>query len=181
MFSAQTPMRLHGCNGKTAKDEDGNRKRVVLLTFMLQPFTPDMAKDLGVKGRLFNINTGAPLDDIQSVQLKFNVPLQKMSLSPARDVEPVVIINEVDIIPILKVSADREGPVYTAYFSAEFDFPSANDLLWLFHKVTEQVSATFEPAQGDMLADAAEQKPRLRRGRQAQPELEEETAAADAE
>lgn len=179
MFSAQTPMRLHGCNGKTKKDNEGNRKRVVLLTFMLQPFTPEMAAALNVKGRLFNVNTGQPLEDIQSISLKIAVPLQQMSLSPARDVAAEVVVAETEVIGLLKVSADREGPIYTAYFSVEFDYPSANDLLWLFHKVTEQIVATFEPVQGDMLSDGTQPAKLTRkssRRKQDQPELAEEAA-----
>jgi len=179
MFSPETPMRLHGCNGKTRKDDDGNRIRVVQLTFMLQPFTPEMANDFGVKGRLFNINSGEPLPDIQSIKLKIAKPLQKMSLAPAKDVAAPVVVNEVDVQPFLSVTADREGPVFTAYFSVEFDYPTANDLLWLFQKVTEQLFATFEPAQGDMLTGeeaAAAQGPKLRKKKKGeQPALEEET------
>lgn len=178
MFTAQTPMRLHGCNGKTAKDSDGNRKRVVLLTWMLQPFTPEMAADLNVKSHLFRAD-GSPKPEIQSAALNIKVPLQHMALSSAPDVAPSVEVDAVDVSTTLKVSADREGPIYTAYFSCEFDYPQADHLLWLFHQVTEQLFATFTPAQGDMLAREGSTSTKLRKSKKDQPALEEEDGNGD--
>jgi hypothetical protein len=148
MFRPKTPLRLHGCNGKTRKDSDGQRRRVVVLTFQAQPFTDAMANDLNVKGRLFSINDGTPLSDVASIALRISVPGQKMSLFEAPDDEmpPSVVVDVVQVSPILNVRADKEGPVYSGLFSAEFPYPEAKHLLWLFHRVTEQVFATFEPA-----------------------------------
>lgn len=148
MFGPKTPLRLHGCNGKTRKDSDGQRRRVVVLTFQAQPFTDVMANDLNVKGRLFSIGDGSPLPDVASMALKIAVPGQKMTLfeAPDADMPASVTVDQVDVSPILTVRADKEGPVYSALFSAEFPYPEAKHLLWLFHRVTEQVFATFEPS-----------------------------------
>ena len=146
MFSPFTPMRLTGCNGKTKKAEDGGKARVVVLTFMLQPFTPEMANDLNVKARLFSLSSGEPLQDIQDIGLKIAVPQQKMSLFEAPDVARAsVVVDSVDVSPIIRVRADKEGPIYAATFNVSFDYPTAKELLWLFHRVTDQAFATFEP------------------------------------
>ncbi len=147
MFGPKTPLRLQGCNGKTRKDVDGTRRRVVVLTFQAQPFTETMANDLNVKGRLFSIGDGQPLPDVASIALKIAIPRQRMSLFEAPDDEmpASVSVEDIEIAPILNVRADKEGPVYSALVSVEFPYPEAKQLLWLFHRVTEQVFATFEP------------------------------------
>lgn len=155
MFAPLTPMRLHGCNGKTKKDADGNAIRVVVLTFQLQPFTDAMANDLNVKARLFNINDGTPLSDVLSTKLAINVPVQRMSLYEAPDIEkPSVVLESVDISPVINVRADKEGPVYSAMFTAMFEYPTGKDLLWLFHRVTMQTFVTMESTGQMSLTDA---------------------------
>ena len=155
MFRARTPLRLVGCNGKTVKDDDGNRHRAVVLTFQAQPFTDEMANDLNVKGRLFSIGDGQPLPDVAAVKLKIAVPQQRMSLFEAPDAElNASVIVDVDVAPFLNVRADKEGPVYSGLVSVQFAYPEPKQLLWLFHKVTEQVFATFESTGQQSLVDA---------------------------
>jgi hypothetical protein len=156
MFSPLTPMRLHGCNGKTKKDAEGGSLRVVVLTFQLQPFTSEMANDLNVKGRLFSLSDGMPLPDILSTALKVAIPQQKVALYEAPDMpKPSVELAEVDVSPIITVRADKEGPVYSALFSASFAYPSAADLLWLFHRVTMQTFVTMTPTGQQSILDGA--------------------------
>jgi hypothetical protein len=157
MFAAKTPMRLTSCSGKQKKNAEGDRVRLVVLTFQLQPFTSEMANDLNVKGRLFSLSDGNPLLDVMDAGLKIAVPRQRMTLYAAPDDEMPASIElaDVDIDPIIRVRLDREGPVYSGTFKVSFEYPSANNLLWLFHCVTEQVFATFEGAQASLL-DAPE-------------------------
>lgn len=146
MFGPLTPMRLHGCAGKTKKDAEGNRLRVVELAFLLQPFSPEMANDLNVKGRLFSVTDGQPLPDIVSTALRVIMPRQKVAIFEAPDMPAASVeLPDVDIAPIISVRADREGPVYAALFKVQFTYPSAKDLLWLFQRVTDQVFVTLEP------------------------------------
>lgn len=160
MFAPLTPMRLQGCNGKTKKDAEGNRLRVVVLTFMLQPFTSDMANDLNVKGRLFSIGDGTPLGDIVSTALKVAVPTQRVSLFEAPDMPKASVeLAEVDVSPVINVRADKEGPVYAATFNVSFAYPSAKDLLWLFQRVTDQAFVTMESTGQQSLIDTADDKP----------------------
>ena len=157
MFAALTPMRLHGCNGKTKKDADGNAIRVVVLTFQLQPFTDAMANDLNVKARLFNISDGLPLPDVLSTKLAIDVPVQKVSLFEAPDMDKAsVVLESVDISDVITVRADKEGPVYSAMFTAMFEYPTAKDLLWLFHRVTMQTFVTMESTGQQSLIDGDE-------------------------
>jgi hypothetical protein len=149
MFKPRTPLRLTGCNGKTVKDADGTPSRAVVLTFMAQPFTPEMAEDLNVKGRLFNVSSGEPIPEIATCKLKIALPPQRMRLyvAPDEELKPSVEVEAVAVSPTIDVRADKEGPVYAGTFSVVFPFPIPSDLLWLFHRVTEQVFATFEAEQ----------------------------------
>lgn len=158
MFKPRTPMRLHGCNGKTKKDSDGNAIRVVVLTFMLQPFTDEMANDLNVKARLFSLGDGQPLKDVLSTKLAIAVPQQRMELfeAPDDEMKPSVVLDEVDISPVINVRADKEGPVYAAMFTATFAYPTGKDLLWLFHRVTMQTFVTMESTGQQSLIDGEE-------------------------
>lgn len=154
MFGPLTPLRLQGCAGKTKKDAEGNRLRVVVLTFQAQPFTSEMANDLNVKGRLFSLGDGQPLPDLVSVALKIAIPQQKVSLFEAPDMpKPSVVIDDADVSPIINVRADKEGPVYCATFNVSFVYPTAKDLLWLFQRVTDQVFVTLEPTGQQSLID----------------------------
>jgi hypothetical protein len=150
VFAARTALRLTGCNGKTVKDANGAAQRAVVLTFMAQPFTAEMANDLNVKARLFNISTGEPIPEMAAAKLKISLAPQRMRLYMAPDEEmPVSVeVEAVTVSPTIDVRADREGPVYAGTFSVVFPYPVAKDLLWLFHQVTAQVFATFEAEQG---------------------------------
>jgi hypothetical protein len=161
MFAPLTPMRLQGCNGKTKKDAEGNRLRVVVLTFMLQPFTAEMANDLNVKARLFGVTDGLPLNDIVSTALKVAVPQQRVELYEAPDMPKAsVILPDVDVSPVINVRADKEGPVYAATFNVSFAYPSAKDLLWLFQRVTDQAFVTMtSTGQQSLIGEIEEPEP----------------------
>lgn len=161
MFSPHTPMRLIGCNGKQIR-EGNERRRALVLTFQLQPFSPDMAADLNVRNRLFSVNTGEPLPDVLGTKLAITVAPQRVEIRLAPDQgRPSVELIAVSVQPVLNVRKDKEGPVYSATLSLLCDYPSGDNLLLLMQKVTEQFFVTMTPEQGDMLARMGREAPRL--------------------
>jgi len=151
MFDVNTPMRLVGCAGKQVKD-GGDKRRVLVLSFQLQPFTAEMAASLNIKSRLFSARTGEALPEVLSTKLAIDAPMQTVSIRTAPDTPRAsVTIPEVEVAPAITVRKDREGPVYSATLVILADYPSGNDLLFLMQRVTEQFFVTFEAVQGNML------------------------------
>lgn len=152
MFNANTPMRLTGCAGKQVKDGK-ERRRVLVLSFQLQPFTPEMAEDLHIKSRLFSSRSGEPLPDVLTTTLAISNPLQRVQIRSAPDVpQATVTLQDAEIAPKITVRKDKEGPVYSATLVVVADYPSGDNLLYLMQRVTEQFFVTLESEQGDMLA-----------------------------
>lgn len=153
MFAEKTPMRLTGCNGKTTKNADGERQRIVVLTFQLQPFTAEMAGDLNVKARLFAVGDGNPLPDVASAALRIDAAPQRLRIFEVPDIEkPSAESIGVRVAPLVRVRSDKEGPVYSATVSLELAYPTADELLWLFHRVTDQVFVTLEAEQSQLFS-----------------------------
>lgn len=161
MFGEHTPMRLLGCNGKAIREKD-ERRRVLVLSFQLQPFTPEMADDLNVKGRLFSSLDGEPLKDVISATLAIAAPPQRVDIRLAPDQpRPSVELYAAQLQPKLTIRKDREGPVYSATIYIVSDYPSGDNLLLLMQRVTEQFFVTLAPEQGDMLTAPASSQPSL--------------------
>lgn len=155
MFGANTPMRLVGCNGKQVREKD-ERRRVLVLSWQLQPFTPEMATDLNIKGRLFSLSDGEPLKDVISSTLAIAAPPQRVEIKMAPDQpRPSVELYAAQLQPKITIRKDREGPVYSATIYIVSDYPSGDNLLLLMQRVTEQFFITLTPEQGDMLSGGA--------------------------
>lgn len=151
MFSDHTPMRLVGCNGKQLR-EGSERRRALVLSFQLQPFTAEMAADLHIKTRLFSTRDGEPLNDVISTTLAISAPPQRVEIRLAPDQgNPSVELPAAMISPTLIVRKDKEGPVYSATLNIISDYPSGDNLLLLMQRVTEQFFITLHSEQGDML------------------------------
>lgn len=163
MFAPQTPMRLIGCNGKQLKEAKSERRRALVLSFQLQPFTPDHANDLNIKSRLFSTSDGEPLKDVISTTLAISAPPQhvRIFLATGNDAPISVELYAALVQPKLTVRKDREGPIFSATLHIVSDYPSGDNLLLLMQRVTEQFFVTLETEQGDMLGDASDQQPNL--------------------
>lgn len=161
MFSPHTPMRLIGCNGKQIRERK-DRRRALVLTFQLQPFSPAMAEDLNVRGRLFSVTSGEPLSDVLGTKLAIAVAPQRVEIRMAPD-QPAASVDLPAVIvqPVLNVRKDKEGPVYSATLSMLCDYPAGDHLLLLMQRVTEQFFVTLTAEQGDMLANMGREAPRL--------------------
>lgn len=165
MFAQHTPMRLVGCNGKSIREKKGERRRVLVLSFQLQPFTVPMAEDLNIKGRLFSSIDGEPLKDIISSTLSIAAPPQRVEIRLAPDQgRPSVELFAALLQPKITIRKDREGPVYSATIYIVSDYPSGDNLLLLMQRVTEQFFVTLGTEQNNMLDDASDQQPNLVEG-----------------
>lgn len=155
MFGMQTAMRLSDVTFKTER-VDGETHKVVGLTLFIQPFTPDLANALNVKGRLFSLKDGEPLANMLGCDLAIDESLQRMTIRLAPDQSDASAeIPNVSIERKLSVRRDKEGPVYNATVRATFDYPSANDLLFLASRVNETDFFEFAAEQGDLLPNEA--------------------------
>jgi hypothetical protein len=155
MFSANnTAMRLEKFGLGTKKKNGGEIEKVLKIGFGIQPFTIEMADDLGVKSRLFAPNTGKPHDNVLGETLALGLRMQRISISLAEDQsQPSVVLTE-GIVGALTVRKDKEGPVYAASFQVSTTLPEARDLLFLAERYTDQVFVTFEAQEGSLLDSA---------------------------
>lgn len=182
MFAAKTPLYLRDVTFKT-KDVDGENKKVVVLTFMCQPFKPEMAAELDIKSRLFNASTGEPDPVMKSAECAISLPTQRVTFHAAPDSPNKRLeIEHARVSPTIKVRKDKEGPVYAATFSIDFDYPTPDGLLFLAHGINDQHFVTFETEQGDMLEGAEDLEernagPELRPGVKAMAAFEDDGGA----
>jgi hypothetical protein len=157
MFNPRTPLYLRDVTFRV-KDVNGENKKVVDCQFMIQPFKPEMAEELGLRSRLFNMSTGEPDPTIQSAELRINVPLQMLSIAMAPDSgEDRLALRHVRVSSTIRVRRDKEGPVYAATFRVDFDYPTPNELLYLAHGINDQHFCTFATEQDSMLDDEGDE------------------------
>ena len=155
MFENTIAMRLNDVRPKT-ESPDGETRKIVELELFLQPFTAQMAADLDIKSHLYARSDGGPYDDVLRVELGISVPLQRMKIASAPDVEPRFVIENVQVGKSIKIRRDKEGPVLAATLAVNFPYPVPEQLLFLFNAYTDQIWVTFE-AQQRTLVDS-EQK-----------------------
>ncbi len=150
---------------------DQEERRILVLEFLIQPFTAEMAEELGILGHLFARKGGQPLDDLASIQVAISVPLQQVEFRMAPDTpEASVILRAVDVEDTIRVRKDKEGPVYAATLVTSVRYPDPDALLFLLNGYRRQHFLTFTQEQGDMLADQPPKKSKGRR-RSGDPEL----------
>jgi hypothetical protein len=143
---------------------DQETRKLLILEFEAQPFTREMADELGITFELFEGSTGNPNDLLVDAKLKINVPLQRMSFKMAPDATGGrVVIPDVSIKNTIKVRSDKEGPVLAARITATLRYPTADDLLYIMNGVCEQHWITFEEQQASLPMGDSDQRPR--RGR----------------
>jgi hypothetical protein len=178
MFGPDTPLQLKGIYPRLETVDGETRKRVA-LEFFVQPFRQEMAKDLDVAGNLFTRTDGEPIDDILKIELAIHVPLQRMTLRSTSDSAASMFVDNVRVDDVIKVRRDKEGPVLAATLGVDFPYPTPQDLLYLFKAYTNQLFATFEPMQGDMLTQAEETEQEAPRRRRRKEKPAEETPEAE--
>jgi len=156
MFTAKNvAMRLEKF-GLGTKKNGGDIEKVLKIGFGIQPFTIEMADDLGVKARLFAPNTGKPHDNVIGETLALGLRMQRVSISLAEDQsQPSVVLTE-GIVGPLAVRKDKEGPVYAASFQVTATLPEARDLLFLAERYTDQVFVTLDEQEGSLPLDGGD-------------------------
>lgn len=154
MFSTtRTAIRVDSFGLGTKRKKDGDAEIVLKVGFSIQPFTIEMADDLGIKTRLFAANTGKPHDNILGEKLALGLGLQRIGIALAEDqTDDSLVLTEGQIGP-LTVRKDKEGPVYAASFQATCTLPEARDFLFLAERYTQQVFVTFEQQEGGLPLD----------------------------
>lgn len=168
MFAPRTAMYLNNVSQKKETNSKGERQKLIVLTFTIQPFTPDQAADLNVKSRLFDASSGDPFDDVLGSKLAVSAGgKQKVLLYRAPEPEmPVSVeLRYATFDGGISVRADKETPQYAATFSLVADKPSADDLLKIWDGCYEQWFATFELEQPSILEteeQAEARKPMMR-------------------
>lgn len=158
MFTtARTPVRLEKFGLGTRKKNGGVDEVVLKIGLGLQPFTLEMADDLGVRARLFAVNTGRPHDNVLGEKLALGLGLQRIGVALAEDQTDDSLVLSDCIIGALTVRKDKEGPIYAASFQVEATLPDARDFLFLAERYTHQVFVTFTEQQGDLLPKGDEE------------------------
>lgn len=154
MFEARTPLYLRDVTFKIEEGKEESRK-VVVCSFMVQPFTAAMAENLGIKSRLFNASTGEPDPVVKALEAAIAVPEQRIEFAMAPDAgRDAVTLPNCRISKTIRIMRDKEGPVFRATFSASSAYPAAKDLLFLAHHINDQHYMTFTPdGQANLIGD----------------------------
>lgn len=129
--------------------------KIVVMTLLVQPFTADLAEELGLKRHLFALNTGEPLENVISTQLKIAPSLQKVGIAMAPDTRDSVTIRDVTVHNSVAIRRDKEGPIFAATFRLSFELPDADTIQWLAREYTEMAYFVFEPDGQRTLDEAA--------------------------
>lgn len=161
MFAPNTPMTLTDVTF-TTEVEDEETRRIVVCTFALAPFTPAHADDLNVRSLLFDSSTGLLKPAIETVVLNINAPDQRLTFAMTPDqAERRIVLPNVAIEEKLraKVKRDREPAVCEAVLKVSFQYPTADQLLYIANGVTDTHYLTFEPEQLDMLTAEDDHEP----------------------
>jgi hypothetical protein len=163
-FPANTPLTLAAVTFTTEELEE-ERKRVMVMTWTIGPFTPALAEALNVRSLIYS--GGQVKDAIESMVIATAVPLQRLTFAMAPDqVERRIVLRDVVVLERLrvKVNHDRDPVEVVATLKTSAPFPDAETLMYLANGVTDTHYLTFEAEQGDLLTaveeDAAPAPPR---------------------
>lgn len=157
MFAPDTPMLLADVTF-TTESADEETHRIVVCTFALMPFTTQHANDLNIRSLVFD-SQGLPKPSIEQMIVRVDVPPQRLTFAMAPDQSsPRVVMRDVEIESRLrvKVKQDRDPPAVEAVMKISFQYPTADDLLYIANGVNDTHYLTFESEQGDLLTSVAE-------------------------
>jgi hypothetical protein len=130
---------LRDVSFRKEKNSDNALVRVCVLKTMIQPFTPELAQLLGVRGDLYtgssrNRHIKSAIFDLGLGKLPF-----KVSLYAAPDLEtPSLEMGTANLGPTLPVRVDTEGPIFSASLDLQFSYPDPKDLLMLVNSIGDQ-------------------------------------------
>lgn len=159
MFRPQQPLYLRDIRPGVETVDDETRKTLT-LDFMAQPFTREMADDLGLGTDLFENSSGEPNDLIIDCKMKIAVAPQRMAVRTAPDAPGAHVFDDVEVDNTIKVRADKEGPILSARLKVKMRYPAPDELLFIFSAYTEQLFVTFEQQQTVLPLENADEKPR---------------------
>lgn len=164
------PMYLRDVTFKT-ETIDGETRRIVQLSFKLEPFTKEMANSLNIASHLFSADSGEPYGDFIAGTYGISVPLQTLDIAPAPDAPYSLDLRDVRVSGAISVRKDKENPVLSANMAMTFPYPEAKELLFLAMNVNNQLFNTFTNQQAGLGLDTVDE-PTLKTGEQ-QPTLTE--------
>lgn len=176
MLKPNTPIYLKDVTF-TSETVDQETRRVCRLSFRIAPFGAELAQTLGdeVRRHLFKTTDGGAVDNIKEVKFTLTQQLQEMRLKFAADAtRDAIVIADVRVSPELRVRKDKETPTFEANFMVDFSYPTAPDLLSLVANINNQLIATFNDQQTNMLTEQRDEKgkqPRARRAENAPQEV----------
>lgn len=171
----RTPMYLKDLRLRT-KEIDGETKRIVVLTMMIEPFTRATCEALvpGVKSKLFAAD-GNPTEDLLQVTAAAHAPLLIVRLYSSTDHPvPALTLPDVELERKVAIRRDKETPSYSARLKLIFSYPAADHLLLLAHNVNSQFIVSLEDQQPGLEQPPATDKQKRQR---AQPRLVDATTA----
>lgn len=177
MFAPRTPLYLQSI-APGVETVDNETRKILTLEFMAQPFTRELANELGVATDVFEGNSGNPNDILITAKLAIAMPQQRMSIAMAPDAAPSIVIERVDIGQSVTIRKDKEGPVLAARFDVTCRYPSGDDLLTIMSNYRECLWLTFETEQGSLGLDEPEpDAPPKRRAKKANGAAEDAATA----
>jgi hypothetical protein len=162
ILKQKCPMYLRDVTFKT-ETVDGETRRIVALSFRLEPFTREMANSLGIGYHLFSSDSGEPHGDFIAGTYGIAVPLQEIDIAAAPDAPVTLTLRDVKVSGSIAVRKDKENPVLSANLAISFAYPEAKELLFLAMNVNNQLFCTFENQQMGLGLDAPKE-PALRPG-----------------
>lgn len=129
----RVPMYLRDLRFKTEKIR-ASSVRIVVCTFLMQPFDAALANLFGVYAHLF-LNPAQPDETVKEAQLEIGDARGsgfkfEMYLGPDQG-KPSIAVSEAFLGPNVKVRRDKEGPIFAGEVKIRFTYPPAKDLLFL--------------------------------------------------
>jgi hypothetical protein len=166
--TAYIPMDLQGVSLRAISGE--GEKRAVDLTFVIRPFTRELAAELGeeVRTHLFKLSDASTRSEVRRIDLMLSrVKPQRVDFGP-KDMPGIPLLT----IPIAKISKtrvtkDTETDGFIFKFVASFEYPTAQDLLSLTAGLQRQHFITLTDAEQSLI-DAMEGEARDDRNAQAE-------------
>ena len=116
-------------------------RRAVDLHFAIRPFTPALARELGVRGHLFS-DSDLPRAEVASIVFALDVGGQRVKFGP-KDAPPGLVLPNCTISK-LAVRRATDSPDFILSFVASFEFPDRSQLEYLVQAMARQHFLTIE-------------------------------------
>ncbi len=132
-------------------------KRVAEATFIIEPFLPDLAHELGedIAGHLYE-SDGSLRDEVDAIDLRVRAGLQRVTATHHEELAPAAVLEPVSVkdCSATRIEDEKSGKAWLSFsFVLVFDLSDKRTRNFVIDEFGNVLKLSFERLQLDLLKD----------------------------